>query len=62
MTKEEFKERWQKEDGDGLTFDDIAKCAIEWRLCKSPRTQNMTEIGNKVLVAAGLESYWSEQQ
>jgi len=31
MTKEEFKARWEKDDeGDGLTFDDVAECAREW--------------------------------
>ena len=36
MTKATFKKKWDKEDSD-ITFDDIAQCAIEWELYKSPK-------------------------
>ena len=29
MTKEQFKAEWEKDDCK-ITFDDIAKCAVEW--------------------------------
>lgn len=31
MTKEKFKKRWESNDnGGGITYEDIAKCAIKW--------------------------------
>ena len=35
MTKEEFKTRWESsDDGGGIIFNDIAKCAVDWGLTK----------------------------
>lgn len=61
MTKEEFKSRWEQENGGGITFEDIAECAVKWGISKSPMTRNMFKLGNKVLVAAGLEPYWETE-
>lgn len=36
MTKAQFKKRWDSnEDGGGITFDDIARCAVEWGLVQN---------------------------
>lgn len=60
MTKEEFKERWEKEDGGGITFDDIAECAVKWGVCSKPRIRPIHTIANQVLIAAGCEKYFQE--
>jgi uncharacterized Fe-S cluster-containing radical SAM superfamily protein len=53
MNKEEFKRRWESDDyGGGITFDDIANCAIEWGICTSPRTTSPTLVRYEVLAAA----------
>ena len=53
MTKNEFKERWESnENGGGITFDDIAQCAIAWGICKTPRTKSIDLVRYKVLCAA----------
>ncbi|MBP3550972.1 MAG: hypothetical protein J6J57_04920 [Alistipes sp.] len=55
MTKEELKKRWENYDySDPITFDDIAKCAIEWGICDKPRTRPLTKVRYEVLVAAGV--------
>lgn len=58
MTKSQFKKRWKSEGGGGITFNDIAKCAIEWGVHSNPLTSNILEVGNKVLIAAGLDPHW----
>ena len=56
MTKEEFRTRWNSNDnGGGITFDDIADCAIAWGISARPKTRPMEEIRDKVLAAAGCE-------
>lgn len=53
MTQKEFKKRWDSdENGGGITFDDIAKCAIDWGLCDSPRTHNIFWVRDLVLKSA----------
>jgi hypothetical protein len=53
MTKNEFKHRWESnDDGGGITFDDIAACAIDWGMCSNPRTHAMLTVTYKVLRAA----------
>lgn len=53
MTKEEFKTRWESnEQGGGITFDDIADCAKAWKICSSPRTQQLHTVRYWVLKAA----------
>ncbi|MBO7219952.1 MAG: hypothetical protein J6V21_02050 [Alistipes sp.] len=55
MTKEEFKRRWERNDRTNpITFDDIAKCAIEWGVCEKPRTRPLSRVRYEVLVAAGV--------
>lgn len=56
MTKEEFKARWEKDDnGDGITYEDIANCAVKWRLCSKPRIMQIDRVRKMVLKAAGVK-------
>lgn len=53
MTKEEFKLRWESNDsGGGITFNDIADCAISWKVSSSPKAQPINQIRYRVLKAA----------
>lgn len=53
MTKEEFKKRWESDDnGGGISFDDIANCAIKWGISSTPKIRPILEIRYKVLLAA----------
>ena len=55
MTKDEFKTRWESNDnGDGITFEDIANCAIDWGISRSPRTSPMNRVRYNVLKAASV--------
>lgn len=55
MTKDEFKQRWESDDnGGGITFDDIAKCAIAWGLSRTPKTSRIDIVRYRVLVAANV--------
>jgi hypothetical protein len=63
MTREEFKKRWDSsENGDGITFDDIADCAIEWGIAKTPRIMDINSVRFKVLREASTSDYkeWEE--
>ncbi len=52
-TKEDFKRLWEaNEHGSGITFDDIAECAVAWGISSHPRTRPIDEITYKVLKAA----------
>lgn len=54
MTKAQFKKRWNSnKDGGGITFDDIAQCAIDWKLVQNPRILSIDKVVNMVLKAAG---------
>lgn len=54
MTKEEFKLRWDKdENGDGITVDDIADCAVAWKLCTHPKTLPIDTVIRMVVIASG---------
>ena len=56
MTKLEFKKRWEKdENGDGITFDDIAECAKDWGLCAYPKTKKINEVLKQVLKSSGCK-------
>jgi len=56
MTKKEFKKRWNKdENGDGITFDDVAECAKEWGLFPKPRIHDQAKVTRAVLKAAGIK-------
>lgn len=55
MTKEEFKKRWESnDDGGGITFDDIADCAIAWGIAATPRIRPIQHIRYAVLKAANV--------
>lgn len=52
-SKIDFKRLWESDDnGGGITFDDIADCAVAWGISNTPRICNIYEIRYKVLVAA----------
>lgn len=54
-TKEDFKRLWEANDnGSGITYDDIAECAIAWGISSNPRTRPMDDITYQVLIAAGV--------
>lgn len=56
MTKEQFKEKWESgEDGGGITFDDVAKCARAWGLYATPKTNEMCKVLYDVLKASDCE-------
>ena len=55
MTKKEFKELWESNDNaGGITFQDIADCAIEWDITTSPYMSSIDEIRYSVLLDAGV--------
>lgn len=52
-SKEKFKELWEaNEHGSGITYDDIADCAVAWGISSHPRTRPIREITYQVLKAA----------
>ena len=65
MTKDEFKKRWESNDnGGGITFDDIANCAVAWGLFRTPRTSQIDVVRYRVLKAANTidaEEYAPEE-
>ena len=53
FTREKFKELWEANSaGSGITFDDIADCAVAWGISYNPRLGPINEITYKVLKAA----------
>ena len=57
MSKEEFKLRWESDDnGGGITYEDVAACAVAWGISQRPKTQPMNLILKRVLVAAGVKA------
>lgn len=57
MTRDEFKRRWEKdEDGDGITFDEVADCAEAWGLFVTPRIHRIDVVRYAVLKEAGVEN------
>lgn len=53
MTKEEFKIRWESSnDGEGITFNDIANCAVNWDLIALPKLKPIDKVMYAVLKAA----------
>ena len=53
LKKEDFKRLWEANSaGSGITFDDIAECAVAWGISSHPRTRPIDEITYKVLKAA----------
>jgi hypothetical protein len=56
MTREEFKIRWYSdENGGGITFEDVADCAIAWGLYTTPRIHSMNKVLDAVLKTAGIK-------
>lgn len=56
MTKNEFRKRWNSNDeGGGITYDDIAECAVKWGLYQTPKIHPMNQVKDKVLIAAGCK-------
>ena len=57
MTKEEFKKRWDGDDnGGGITYDDIAECAVAWGICARPKIMDIHVVRELVVKAAGCET------
>jgi hypothetical protein len=57
-TKKEFKKLWESNDnGGGITFNDIADCAKDWKLYSTPRAHHLNLVSNTVLLAAGCGTY-----
>lgn len=55
MTKAEFRKRWESDDnGGGITYEDIADCAVAWGIKLRLRTAG--EVTDEVLQAAGVEA------
>lgn len=53
MTKEEFKIRWESSnDRGGITFNDIANCAVNWDLIALPKLKPIDKVMYAVLKAA----------
>lgn len=56
LTKTKFKTRWESgPSGGGITFDEVADCAIAWGISSRPKTQAMGLVLYKVLLAAGVK-------
>lgn len=52
-TKEDFKRLWEANSaGSGITYDDIADCAVAWGISYNPRLGPINEIKYRVLKAA----------
>jgi len=54
MTREEFRIRWDSNaQGGGITYDEIAECAIAWGINSYPRTAPIELIKKLVVKASG---------
>ena len=54
MTREEFKARWDSNtQRGGITYNDIAECAIAWGINSYPRTAPIDLIKKLVVKASG---------
>lgn len=55
-SKEDFKRLWEANKyGSGITYDDIADCAVAWGISYNPRLGPINEITYKVLKAAQVD-------
>ena len=55
MTKAQFKSRWEvNKDHGGLTYDEIAECAVAWGISPRPKIRSIDLIMELVLQAAGI--------
>lgn len=58
MTKEEFKTRWESSDnGGGITYEQVAQCAVEWNLIALPKITSMDKVLYTVLKAANTNDF-----
>ena len=56
LTKDSFKRLWESDDnGGGITMENVADCAIEWRITSRPRCMEMGRVLYLVLRAAETE-------
>lgn len=54
LSKEAFKARWESNaNGGGITFNDIADCAVAWGVIRAPKAAPIAEVSHQVLKAAG---------
>lgn len=61
MTKEEFAKRWDSgADGGGITFDDIADCAVAWGLIERPKVHDINTVAHLVVEASGAKDGWDD--
>ena len=55
MTPQQFKKRWESsDDGDGITFGDIAECAADWGVTNCQNILPIDAVRYLVLKAAGV--------
>lgn len=55
-SKEKFKELWEANScGSGITYDDIADCAVAWGISECPRIRPIDDITYRVLKAADVK-------
>lgn len=56
MSKAQFRQRWDSNpEGGGITYDDIADCAIAWGITSNPRRQPVDEVARQVVAASGAK-------
>jgi hypothetical protein len=56
MTKNQFKKRWESNDaGGGITYDEIADCAVAWGIASKPRIMPIDKVRYAVLKAANVD-------
>jgi len=63
LTKAEFARRWDSDDeGGGITFNDIADCAVAWGITSRPYTQRIDTVASQVVAASGaLDPYDADE-
>lgn len=54
MTPAQFKQKWESPENN-ITFDDVAECAREWGLYRTPRTVQIDQVLYRVLCHAGVK-------
>lgn len=57
MTRQEFAERWDSgEGGGGITFDEIAECAVDWGITNSPKILPIRDVIAAVVKESGART------
>lgn len=55
-SKEEFKKLWESDDnGGGITYEDVADCAVAWGISQNPRLRPLDVVLYNVLKEAGCK-------